>query len=257
MPRASTAPSRPSRRPRPEPDCPKVVADKEQRRVELLTQSRDQVDHHGLDGHVERGGGLVEQEQRGIGQHRHGDDHALLLTARDLVGVAPHHRFGVGHVDVAQHLQAALVGDPVGNAFVEDQHFLELGGDGQARVERAHRLLIDHGDLGAANPAQFLGRHACHVAALELDGALHDAAVGPQVAHDRHGDRRLAAAGFTDQAITLAPLELEREVGNRRDLADAGKVGDADVVDLEDVVFFLGHVVNPSSRFRAGRRPAG
>ena len=239
-------------------DQPQVVADVEQGRVELLAQPGDQVDHRRLHRHVERGGGFVEQEQRRIREHRHGDDDALLLAARDLVRVAAHHLVGVGHVHVPQHVDAAVARLPVRDALVDDEHLLELRADGEAGVQGAHRLLVDHGDPGAADVAQFLVRHGRHVAALEPDRSLHDAAVVAQIVHDRHGDGGLAAAGFAHQPVAFAPLQPEREIRHRRNLADAGEVGDADVLDLEDdvVVGPVGHGVSPSSRFRAGRRPA-
>ena len=57
----------------------------------LLAQPRDQVEHGGFDRHVEAGGRLVHHQQRGLGHQRHGDHHALLLAARELVRIALDH----------------------------------------------------------------------------------------------------------------------------------------------------------------------
>ena len=50
----------------------------------------EQVDDAGLDGHVEGGHGLVENEQLGVEGQRAGDADALALAARELVGIAVH-----------------------------------------------------------------------------------------------------------------------------------------------------------------------
>ena len=60
------------------------------------------------------------------------------------------------------------------------RHFDELLADGHGRIERRHRLLVDHGDRGAANPAQLRVAHGQDVAALEQDLPRDDAAGGAQ-----------------------------------------------------------------------------
>ena len=72
-------------------DHAEVVADEQQRRVELGAQRRDQVEHLGLDGRVERGRRLVEDQQRRLGGERHRDHDALEHAARELVRIAVHH----------------------------------------------------------------------------------------------------------------------------------------------------------------------
>ena len=62
-----------------------VVADEQHRRVELGLQARDQVEHLRLDGRVEPGRRLVEDQQRRVLGERHRDHDALLHAARELV----------------------------------------------------------------------------------------------------------------------------------------------------------------------------
>ena len=50
---------------------------------------RDQIEHLGLDGGVERGRRLVEDQQRRLGGERHRDHDPLQHPARELVGIAP------------------------------------------------------------------------------------------------------------------------------------------------------------------------
>ena len=51
-------------------------------------QSGDEIEHLGLDGGVEAGRGLVEDQQGRIGRERHRDHDALLHAAGELVRVA-------------------------------------------------------------------------------------------------------------------------------------------------------------------------
>ena len=87
-----------------------VVADVEGRRVVPLLELGDQVEDRRFDGDVQRGGRLVHDQERRVVQHGHGDQHTLLLPARQLEGVALHHAFHVGHVDAAQRFLALAVG---------------------------------------------------------------------------------------------------------------------------------------------------
>jgi hypothetical protein len=67
-----------------------------------------------LRGDVERGGGLVGDQQHRFEHQRHRDHDALALAARQLVRVAGHHALGVGQqhlLDDGAHLGAALGGD--------------------------------------------------------------------------------------------------------------------------------------------------
>ncbi len=64
-----------------------VVCDEEERDTEFVLQILQQVDHAGLNRHVERRDGLVENEQLGLQDEGPGDTDALALAARELVRV--------------------------------------------------------------------------------------------------------------------------------------------------------------------------
>ena len=177
--------------------------------------------------------------------------------------IGGHHPLRIGQLDVGQHLGGAVVGLLLGHPFVVERHLHQLLAQGQAGIQRRHRLLVDHGDLVAAQLPQFLVAEVGHVPALVAHLAADDAAVLAEVAHDRHGDRRLAASGLADQADALAAPEGQVEVDDRRDLPRPGEVGDAEAAALQDrdrvVLAIAGHtaLLNPSAKSRAGRRPAG
>src|SRR3546814_3932835 len=101
------------------------------------------------------------------------------------------------------------------------------------RVQRSHRLLVDHGDLVAAELAQLLGAELRHIAALVEDLAADDGAVFPGIPHDRHGTGRLAAARPPDQADAPPLVQGHVEVDHRRDLAGAREVGEPKVPQLQ------------------------
>ena len=60
-----------------------------------------------LDGHVERGGRLVGDEDVGLVGERHRDHHALALAARELMRIGVEPAFGVGQADQAQQFDRA------------------------------------------------------------------------------------------------------------------------------------------------------
>ena len=74
----------------------------------------------------------------------------------DGIGVDP--PLGLGNADLAQQLDRALARLRARHAHVQPQHFLELQADGEHRVQRRHRLLEDHRDVGAAQLAQLADR---------------------------------------------------------------------------------------------------
>ena len=78
------------------------MRDEEQREVELRTEIGDEVEHLGLDGHVERRDGLVGDDEARVGDDRARDPDSLTLSPRELVRVAVE----VGRVepDALQHL---------------------------------------------------------------------------------------------------------------------------------------------------------
>ncbi len=86
------------------PDHAEVVADEEHRRPELGAQLGDQVEHLGLDGRVEPGRRLVEDQERGILRERHRDHDALLHPAGELVRVPLHHRRRVGDLHLRERV---------------------------------------------------------------------------------------------------------------------------------------------------------
>ena len=150
------------------------------------------------------------------------------------------------------------------DAFVVDRHLDQLLAELHRRIQRCHRLLVDHGDRGAANAAQLFRRHGADVAPLEQDLAADDAAVLPHEIHDGERDGRFAATGLAHDAMRLAGHEREIEVDDGRDLSGARVIGDREVAAFEDGGLFAhGHrsslprSINRAGSFHASRRQSG
>ena len=170
--------------------------------------------------------------------------------------IGVHQAFRVRDVHCREHVEGALECLFRVHALVDHGDFHELGRDGQARIEGGHGLLVDHGDVLAADPPDLLLGQLGHVPALELDGAADDAAVLPHVAHDAVGHRGLAAPGLTHQAHRLALLDGEVEVHDRGDFPGSRVVAEPEAGDFEDrrLVVVIGHQVSPGASISRRRR---
>ena len=154
-------------------------------------QVLDQRDDACFDRDVERGRRLVEDQQARVRQERHRDDDPLLLAARELMRIGAHDALRVGQAHGLDHVERALVRFLLRHLVVDQRHFHQLPADQHGRIERGHRLLIDHGDLRAADGAQLRARQRGHVAALEADRAAGDP-------RRRPGRSRITASATVD-----------------------------------------------------------
>ena len=116
----------------------------------------------------------------------------------------------------------------------------DLLADPVHRVQRRHRVLEDHPDLGAPVLLHLLLGHCQKVGALV---AHRPPEAGVDVArqpHDRHCGHALARARLADDAEHLAALELERHAVDGAHDTVFGDEVDVEVVDLQEA---LGHYV--------------
>ena len=194
--------------------------------------SRDEVEHLGLDGRVEARRGLVEHQQLGIGGERHRDHDALLHPARELVRIARHDGGRIRDLDLHQRLERARRGLRAGGA-AQLEDLGQLAAHAQRRVERRAGVLVDHRERVAVVCAHRLAAQGEHVRARDRDAPAGDDAVGGQVASDRERDRRLAAAGLADEAVALALLDRERDRADDLAVAAAHAIGDVEIAQLE------------------------
>ena len=179
-------------------DDGEIVGDEEVGEAELALQIVQQVDDLRLDRHVERRDRLVGDDELRARGERPGDADALALAAGEFVRIA-------AHVLDRESDETQKFGDPLAAAgaaaadAVHDQRLADDILDAHARVERGEGVLEDRLRLSAV-VRERRWRQRGDVGALEQDGARRRIVE----AQDGAPDRRLAGAGFADQAEHLA-----------------------------------------------------
>src|SRR2546430_4822970 len=189
-----------------------VVLD-EQHRLARVAQPRDSIEQVVEQRAVDAGGGLVEQDERGIGhQHPHELDE-LLLAVREVAGVLPGQR---PQPHELQQLAPAALGLSA-RAAGDDQQILERG-----------QLREDADDL--KRPTDTATRDLPRLEAVDaLAAKAHAAGIEPLDARDAVEQCRLARAVGADQPVDAPGLEREGDVADRGHAAEAL----ADRLDLE------------------------
>ena len=164
----------------------------------------------------------------GLGQQRHGDGDALAHAAGELdADTGSRRRSGSGMPHPAQHLDGAgALGRLAAAAPVLDVHHLPP--DGQHGIERRHRVLEDHGDAVAAQPAHAPpGRASGDRVPAKRDAPPRSIrALAGKRREDRLDQARFAAAAFPDDADDLARRHLEGDVAQRVQRPALGAIGD-------------------------------
>ena len=180
-------------------------------------QLRDEVEHLGLDGRVEPGRRLVEDQERGILGERHRDDDALLHAARELVRIALQHASPGRRSAPARGRRARARSASVRRAPRTVNTSATWLADPDRRVQRRARVLVDHRDRRSR------GARAARSALSAGDVAAGDAIEPPRSrgrcaagTHDRERRGRLAAAGLADEPVRLAALDREGDAAQDR-----------------------------------------
>ena len=204
-----------------------VVGDDEHRDAELAGQVLQQLQDLGLDGHVERRGGLVGEDERRVAGQRHGDHDPLAHAAAELVRVLAKPPLRVR--DPHQREDLRRPGPGLGGCHLEVdlQGLGDLPADGQHRVQRGHGLLEDHGDLAPPDAAHLVLGEREEIPPLEEDLAADDPPRGSR--HEPHHRERadgLAAAGLAHQGHGLPGLDVPGDaIHGAHDATAGGELG--------------------------------
>ena len=210
-----------------------VVGDVQQSGAELVSQVSEELQDLILDGHVERRGRLVTQDQLRLAGHSGGDHHSLSQAAGQLmrIGVDPTLRLR----DTDRGHQPDRLGPRglLGHPVMLQQAVVDLFADPHHRIQRDRRLLEDHRDPGAADLSLEGATRGQQIPALEENPATRDRYVLRQQAHDRAQGEALAGAGFTDQATCLALADAETDPIESQLLPVAEVDGEAEILHLQ------------------------
>ena len=128
-----------------------VVADQDERQVELLAQARDELEDLRLHHHVEGRGGLVADHEPGVAGQRHGDHGALAHAAAELVREV--HDALAGDADQVVELAHAHHRLLLAQTLVQADRLGDLAARLLHWVEGVHRPLEDDADLLPADLA--------------------------------------------------------------------------------------------------------
>src|SRR5262249_277678 len=83
--------------------------------------------------------------------------------------------------------------------------------DGEQRVERSHWILEDRRDPAPTDQPHVALALLHQILALELDAPADDSGARREATDDRLARRRLAPAGFADEAARLSGLQREAD----------------------------------------------
>ena len=198
-------------------DDAQIVRDEDDGRAVVALQIVHQAQNLCLDGHVERGGGLVGNQDPGLAGQRHGDHHALAHAAGELVRILQQHGLRVGDLHGIEHFQRLFFRLLFVQFLMDDERLAKLPLDGKDRVQAGHRLLKDDGNLVAANFVHLLLGELGQIAPLEQDLAFGNIAVAVQQLQDAHRRNRFAGTGLAHDPDRPARLQRIRHVVDRFD----------------------------------------
>ena len=193
-----------------------IMRDEDHRHAQFGLQLADGVEDLRLNGHVQRGRRLIRDQKLRPARQRHRDHHALQHPARQLVWMLPHHVRRMGNANFFKHLQRNRLGLLPFHGPVHQDGFHDLVADAEHRVERGHRFLKDHRDLGAPDaPHPFgAGGHKVQwpVPAVKQDRACVDAPAR-KIGQPHDGARcdRFARPGFAHDGQRLARMHVEAD----------------------------------------------
>ena len=210
-----------------------IVRHQHHRRAVLPAEALEERDDLRLDRNIERGRGLVGDEQARIGRERKRDHHALAHAARKFVRIAVDAPSGGRNADFRQQFERAGPRRPLAEVEMGRNRFGELAAYGVERVEAGQRVLEHGADLLAANAAHGFRREIVDALAGETDTPVRNSSRRLQQADDRHAGQRLAGAGLADHAQHLAFFYREGNIVHRNQHAAPRRELDPEVLDLK------------------------
>ena len=148
-----------------------VVRNQQDRQIQAPLQIAQQPQDLHLNGDIQRGRRLIGDEQRGPCGQRHGQTHALLHPARELMRIRPEALRGHRDADLLQPLDSQSSRFLVAHRCMPGNGLQQLRADRHDRVE-ARRGILEHvRNRPPSNRAQRLVRGIQHAGLLQHDSA--------------------------------------------------------------------------------------
>ena len=168
-----------------------IVADENQGGASIAPKLVEQLENLRLRRHVERGRGLIGDDDLGVVGERHGDGNALALAARKLMRIGVGARRGVGDAHRFHQLDRPPHRLGAREPLMAPHALGDLFADSYQRIERGQRILEDVGDAIAANLLQTAERRVQQVLLAIENFAAHNLARrrGDQPKNGERGNR--------------------------------------------------------------------
>ena len=204
-------------------DDSEVVGDEDDGGAQILLAFADEIEDLLLNGDVEGGGGLVGDEEFGLGDESHGNHDPLAHAAGEFMGVAVDAGFGIGDADFGEGFDGASARFVALDVEMESERLGELVHNLEVGIERGHGILEDHGDALASNGAQVFLVFSQEVDAVEecFAGVNFSRRFGDESEEGVAGDG-FSRAGLSNDAESFTFLDGKGDVFDRVDNAVAG-----------------------------------
>jgi len=207
-----------------------------------------------LNRYVERRCRFVGDQDRGFAGDRHRDHRALQHAAGKFERILLRAFGGIRDPRCGEQLDCTIGRLRGGEAAMHDQRFGDLIANRHRRVQRRHRVLEDHADLGAAHVRAVDQLAAQNVVAAQAGAAARDAAGRHwNQSHDALHRHRFAAAGLADNRQRFAGFDGEAHAAHRVDGAAVGIEFDVQVPNVQQRLRHSRDLMRASS---ASRNPS-
>ena len=212
-------------------DQTQVVRDEDQAHAALAHQPIQNGQHLQLHRDIQRRGGLIGNQQLGVGDQHHGDHGALAHAARHLMRVEPVDPYRIVNLHRLKRSQSAPARLGTADPAVGTQCLDNLLADGHDRVERKLGILQHHGNTTATQRAPLLRRAMHQICALKSQALGRHPPFRRSQTKDGPPGLRLARTRLAHNAQALAP-QLETNAAHRfgKAAVPVGK-GHAKIID--------------------------
>ena len=201
-----------------------IVGNQNSRRSQLHLNLLQKIQDLRLNGHIQRRGGFIRQQDFGIGCQRNGHDASLAHTAGEIIGIQLVSFMGVLDTHQLHEADDPVVDFLLGQlGFVNQNCLCNLLSDGDGGVQGSHGILKHKGKQLATEFSHIPLRILCNVHAVGNDPAALDSCRFRQQVHDGFAKHTLSAAGFSHDGQHFAGIKLEAHIPDSLHLS-AGRI---------------------------------